>query len=64
MTLHSRSRRARESTRLSYAIKSADDGSKAEYDTKMPAALSPEDWVTYRQLTLDDFGGRSNALGG
>jgi len=65
MISYPRSKRALESNRLSYAINSADRETKAEHDTKMVAAHSPAiDSVVSRELTLDDFGGRSDALGG
>jgi hypothetical protein len=51
--------------RLSPGIKSAGDEVKADSAAKKVAVPSSEnDTDTARGLTLDDFGGRSDALGG
>ena len=51
--------------RLSSGIKSAGDEVKADSAAKKVAVPSSEnDPDTARGLTLDDFGGRSDALGG
>ena len=51
--------------RLSSGIKSAGDEVKADSAAKKVAVPSSEnDTDTARGLTLDDFGGRSDALGG
>jgi hypothetical protein len=51
--------------RLRSGIKLASDEVKADSDAKMVAAPSSEkDTDVAGGLTLDDFGGRSDALGG
>jgi hypothetical protein len=51
--------------KLSSGIKSAGDEVKADSATKKVAVPSSEkDTDTARGCTLDDFGGRSDALGG
>ena len=51
--------------RLRSGIQLASDEVKADFDAKMVAAPSSErDKDIARGLTLDDFGGRSDALGG
>jgi hypothetical protein len=51
--------------RLSSGIKSAGDEVKADSAAmKVAVASSENDTDTARGLTLDDFGGRSDALGG
>jgi hypothetical protein len=65
MSPHTRGRRALALNRLNYAIKSAGDETKAGFDTKMLAVLlSDDNTAIASELTLDDFGGRSDALGG
>jgi len=57
--------RAMDLRRLSSGIKSAGDEVKADSAAKKVAVPSSEnDTDTARGLTLDDFGGRSDALGG
>jgi hypothetical protein len=65
MYSYPRSRKALESDRLSYSIKSADGETRVVYDTRtvLPHSLEKHA-VTFSELTLDDFGGRSDALGG
>ena len=65
MSLYPRRKTDSQSSRLSYAMKSAEDQVRADSDTKKVAVRSSEyDPVILADLTLDDFGGRSDALGG
>lgn len=53
--------------RPGYAMKSSDDQARADPDPKKLSARSPNEDSTISmssELTLDDFGGRSDALGG
>jgi hypothetical protein len=57
--------RVLESTSLGQAIDPADDAVRAGGDVDGVVARSPEkDDESAAALTLDDFGGRSDALGG
>jgi hypothetical protein len=52
-------------SRFRYTVKSADDELRADCDAKREAVHSSEkDTDLAAELTLDDFGGRSDALGG
>ena len=65
--MHACARRGRalDLRRLSSGIKSAGDEVQADSAAKKVAVPSSEnDTDTARGLTLDDFGGRSDALGG
>jgi hypothetical protein len=65
MSSYPRWRRASQSSKLSYTIKSSHDEVKTDYDTKKVAVhSSADDAAISNELTLDDFGGRSDALGG
>jgi len=65
MSLYTRRIRSSDMSRLRYTIKSAGDEVNAGYDAKKLAEDSSEqDAATATALTLDDFGGRSDALGG
>jgi len=65
MSLYTRRIGSSDTTRLSYTIKSAGDEVKAGYDAnKLALDSSEKDTATATGLTLDDFGGRSDALGG
>ena len=65
MSSYPRWNRAWELNTLRYPIKSADDETKADNDTKLVAVHSSRDEAAIGAgLTLDDFGGRSDALGG
>jgi hypothetical protein len=65
MSTYTSRRRAPESSRLSYIIKSAADEVRADHDAKKVAVHSShDDAAPASELTLDDFGGRSDALGG
>ena len=65
MSLYTRRTRASHLNRRSYAVNSADDEGKTDYNAKKAAEDSSEnDSVDAAGLTLDDFGGRSDALGG
>jgi hypothetical protein len=67
MSSYTRPRRAAVSSRLSrtYTVKVGDDGMRADQDAKMVAVHASEnDAALATELTLDDFGGRSDALGG
>jgi hypothetical protein len=61
----SRRSRPSNSSRLSYTVKSADDELGAVDDAKYLAVQSSGKGAAVASaLTLDDFGGRSDALGG
>jgi hypothetical protein len=65
MISYPRSARVLELKRASYAIKMSAGETRAEYDKRTADAHAPQERaVTFSQLTLDDFGGRSDALGG
>jgi hypothetical protein len=65
MSSYTRCITASDLSKLSFAIKSADDDVRADYDAKkMPEHSSEKDTGIATGLTLDDFGGRSDALGG
>lgn len=65
MSFYTRRIRSSDMSRLRYTIKSAGDEVNASYDAKKLAGDSSEqDAATAAGLTLDDFGGRSDALGG
>jgi hypothetical protein len=65
MSSHTRRRRASHLSRPSLAIKSADDDARTDYDTrKVPEHPSEEDASHLAEVTLDELGGRSDALGG
>lgn len=65
MSSYTRRTRALDLSRISYATKSVDHEAKADSDTKkMAEHASENDAAIASELTLDDFGGRSDALGG
>jgi len=65
MSLYMRWKNASELNGLSHALKSSDAEDKSDNDTKKRAVHTSEnDTAASDQLTLDDFGGRSDALGG
>ena len=65
MSLYPRRKRDSQSSRLSDPIKSTEDQVKVDSDTKK-VAVRPWEYgpAILAELTLDDFGGRSDALGG
>ncbi len=57
--------RASDLTRFNYTLKSADDEVRVDTSVKTKVIRrSNRDTADARRLTLDDFGGRSDALGG
>jgi hypothetical protein len=65
MTVLIHSRNTPASNRLDHAIKSSDKEDQTDNDMKKPAVHSPEyNVATSIEVTLDDLGGRSDALGG
>jgi hypothetical protein len=65
MFSHTRRHRSSDRTRLSQAIKSAYENAAADdYGKKTTGHEHEKDTARAKTLTLDDFGGRSDALGG
>jgi hypothetical protein len=65
MNSYSPSRSARESSKLRNPIRVADRDSRVDHERKRATAFAIEcGRIAFRELTLDDFGGRSDALGG
>jgi hypothetical protein len=65
MYAYPRSRRTLELKRPHFSIKSSDGETPIDYDTRRVAPhLLEQHAAMARELTLDDFGGRSDALGG
>jgi hypothetical protein len=65
MYAYTRSRRTLELKRPHFSVKPADGETPLDYDTRRVAThLLEAHAVMARELTLDDFGGRSDALGG
>jgi hypothetical protein len=65
MSSYTRRNRVSDLSRFLYTVKPADDEVRTDYDTKKASVQSPvQDSALVTGLTLDDFGGRSDALGG
>jgi hypothetical protein len=65
MPAYPRSRRTLELKRPHFSVRPDDGEIRVDYDTRGVAAYWRENHgVMASELTLDDFGGRSDALGG
>ena len=65
MSSYTRRSEASDSSRFRYTVKSAADELRTDHDAKKAAVQSSEKDAAFASgLTLDDFGGRSDALGG
>jgi hypothetical protein len=65
MSRYTRENRSSKAIRYDYAMKSAKDDRRADREVKPALAeMQAKQKANPARLTLDDFGGRSDALGG
>jgi hypothetical protein len=65
MSSYTRWSRASDLSRFGYTVKWVDHEGRTDHDVKKVAVQSSEkDTTLTSELTLEDFGGRSDALGG